>query len=79
MVTWLSFVDAARRGRAFLGAEERGHKKAFVLPQRRRRRQVEPDWLVEGTEETPLPSCLWRDSSPDHTARDLMSARKQVF
>jgi hypothetical protein len=30
-------------------------------------------------EETPLPSCPWRDSSPDHTARDLMSAEKQVF
>jgi hypothetical protein len=30
-------------------------------------------------EETPLPSCPWRDSSPDHEARDLMSAEKQVF
>ena len=74
----LSFGNAARQGRAFhfSPTKERRHKKAFDLPQGE---ETKAERANTGTEETPLPSCLWRDSRPGHTARDLMSARKQVF
>jgi hypothetical protein len=68
--------DAAGQGRDFYPRPRDAGIKKPSFRSERRRRQAGP---VEGAEETPLPSCPWRDSCPGHTVRDLMSARKQVF
>jgi hypothetical protein len=50
-----------------------GTKKPSLIPQG----ETKAETGRESTAKTfSLPSCPWRDSRPDHTARDLMSAQK---
>ena len=65
--------QCGRPGPRFLDAEATGTKKPS-LPLGKETKAGR-----HGAEETPLPSCPWRDSCPGHEARDLMSAEKQVF
>jgi hypothetical protein len=75
----LSFGNAARQGRVFLFSPIGGTQAQKSLRSSAGGGDEGRTVRQTGTEETPLPSCLWRDSRPGHTAQDLMSARKQVF